>query len=582
MTKFYSQLKKSLSGLIILAVFPISGAVFEPFSFLAPRIHRPLPTKLEAKLEDFGRNEILVKFKDPSPGVLEEFQSKYAPLAVKSHFLEVQALRFAGDSDLLTKLEALRANPKVQFAEPNYRARAFFLPDDPYLPHQWSFGKNALNLEQVWELATGKGAVVAVVDTGVAYENFRNFKQAPDLQETRFVPGYNFVANTSHANDDQGHGTHVAGTIAQSTDNGIGAAGIAYNSAIMPVKVLDRDGSGTYSDIADGIVFAAQKGAKIINLSLGGPYPSETLRQALAYAKNKGVLIVAASGNDGGSTVSYPAAYDDYVLAIGATRFDKNVTAYSNRGASLDLVAPGGDTKVDQDGNGYGDGILQQTFSAGKPSAFGYYFFQGTSMATPHAAAAAALLVEKGITDPEKIRQILQSTALDLGPPGWDQTSGWGFLNPLQALLSLQEAPIAATTTTPPATPEEEPAGEVEPSPTPPASEPKSLHIGSLNLELLGSFLKVRAKAKVLIVDQDNKPLKDAEVKGVFGGLAAQNVSGKTNAKGLVELSSPSIWRTTGQFTFTVNSVTLAGYEYRPENNQSSSGSVDIGSRKSF
>ncbi|MDH3454725.1 MAG: PKD domain-containing protein, partial [Desulfuromonadales bacterium] len=199
--------------------------------------------------------------------------------------------------------------------------------------------------------------------------------------------------------------------------------------------VLNSSGSGSYAGIADGIYFAAANGARVISMSLGGSSGSTTLENALAYAHGLGVTIVCASGNDGSATVvSYPAAYDAYCLAIGATRYDEAVAGYSNRGASLDLTAPGGDTSVDQNGDGYVDGVLQQTFGS-SPTDFGYYFYQGTSMATPHVSGVAALLLAQDPSrTPDQIRAILQATAKDKGPAGWDPNYGWGILDAAAAL----------------------------------------------------------------------------------------------------------------------------------------------------
>lgn len=187
----------------------------------------------------------------------------------------------------------------------------------------------------------------------------------------------------------------------------------------MPVKVLDKYGSGTYADVADGIRWAADNGAKVINLSLGGSSPASYLEDAATYAHNKGVTIVAASGNDGSSSVSYPAAYDNYVIAVGAARYDETRAYYSNYGSSLDLTAPGGDLNVDQNKDGYGDGILQQTFGR-TTNSWGYYFYQGTSMAAPHVAGVVALVISKGIAiAPDQVRAVLESTALNK----WTQDS---------------------------------------------------------------------------------------------------------------------------------------------------------------
>jgi len=338
-------------------------------------------------------------------------------------------------------LKEFRNRADVEYAEPNFYAYAYFTPNDPYFRYQWHLqdqSKGGINTPLAWDLSQGAGVIVAVVDTGVAYENFGRYKKAPDLANTAFVAGYDFVQNDTHPNDDNGHGTHVAGTIAQSTNNNLGVAGGAFKAKIMPVKVLNKNGSGTYAQVASGIRFAADNGAKIINLSLGGPSPSQTLKDAVDYAKSKGALVIAAAGNDGKRGLGYPAAYTDSVMAVAATRIDKTKSYYSNYGPGLSISAPGGDLNVDQNNDGYGDGVLQQTIAGGNVGKFGYYFYQGTSMATPHVSAVAALVASQGISSPTDIRNILESTALDLGAPGWDENYGYGLVDAYKAVLEAR------------------------------------------------------------------------------------------------------------------------------------------------
>lgn len=367
-----------------------------------------------------AQNEILVKFKD---------QGRARRLTLPTGMSVENALASYGNRG------------DVEFAEPNYIAEAFTVPNDPFYKYQWHFDNSTyggVHAESAWDTETGAGVIVAVIDTGVAYEDYTQgstrYYRAPDLQSTAFASGYDFVNNDTHPNDDEGHGTHVTGTIAQSTNNGSGVAGLAYGATIMPVKVLNRFGSGTYAAIADGIYYAADHGAKVINMSLGGSFPSQTLENALGYAYNKGVTIVAAAGNDNTNVISYPAAYNDYVIAVGATRFDEARAPYSNYGAGLDVVAPGGDLNVKQNGDIYGDGVLQQTFGS-RYNDWGYYFYQGTSMASPHVAAIAALVIANGnAVTPAQVRAAIETTADDLGVAGWDQTYGWGLANAAEAL----------------------------------------------------------------------------------------------------------------------------------------------------
>ncbi len=343
--------------------------------------------------------------------------------------------------------KALANNPMVQYAEPNFVASTFFQPNDPLYPYQWHLtnsDEGGINVETAWDTTSGAGVVVAVLDTGVAYENHRDstgdYYVAPDLANSHFVPGYDFINNDAHANDDHSHGTHVAGTIAQSTDNSKGVSGVAFDASVMPVKVLGQDGSGTYSAIANGIRWSADNGADVINLSLGADSPSKTLEDALAYAYGQGVTIVAAAGNGGKDGVSYPAAYDEYVIAVSATRYDEQLAPYSNYGSGIDLAAPGGDLSVDQNGDGHPDGVLQNTFnpSTKDTSAFNYWFFEGTSMAAPHVAGVAALVVSQGVTDPSLVREALQASAKDKGPTGVDIYYGHGIVDAAGALAWLE------------------------------------------------------------------------------------------------------------------------------------------------
>ncbi len=367
---------------------------------------------------------------------------------------------------------AYKGKPSVIYAEPNYYAYAdegpaaplALTPNDPYFSFQWNMP--LIQAPQAWDVSTGQGVLVAMLDTGVAYESFETYQQAPDLSNTLFAPGYDFINGDAHANDDEGHGTHVAGTIAQSTNNGQGVTGVAFGATLMPVKVLDSKGQGSYDTIAQGIIYAADRGAKVINMSLSGRGGSSALAEAVDYAVRKGALVVAAAGNSSGS-VEYPAAYES-VLAVGSVGFDRKRVDYSNYGPQVDLVAPGGDTDVDLNGDGYPDGILQQTFRS-SPTSFGFYYYEGTSMATPHVSGVAALLFARNpAATAAQARQAMQSTTLDLGPTGRDDEYGYGLVQAAAALAAIGGPPSATPTpTTPPLTPTATPVPGATPSPTP-------------------------------------------------------------------------------------------------------------------
>ena len=332
---------------------------------------------------------------------------------------------------------------KGKHAALNLKASKFFTSNDPISSFQWHL--DSINLTQAHAITKGAGATVAVLDTG--------FNAAGDDSVSCLVSGQDIVNNDADPTDGDGHGTHVAGTVAQTTDNGIGVAGVAPESCIMAVKVLDDSGSGSFIDIAEGIRWAADNGAQVINMSLGvaANYRitnDSVVDPALDYAYNQGVTVIAAAGNDGyRRNVSYPAIYPT-VIAVGATDFRNQKTRYSNFGNGLDIMAPGGDTGADRNSDGYADGVLQETFDS---AGFSYWFFQGTSMSSPHVAGVAALLISAGTaSQPDDIRSALQSTALDLGNEGFDKSYGHSLIQADMALAWSEAEPPTEPPTEPP------------------------------------------------------------------------------------------------------------------------------------
>lgn len=483
-------------------------------------------------------------------------------------------------------IESLRASGYA--VEHNQRVDALMLPNDTfYAPHQWNL--KLIGMEKAWDNAQGEGVTVALIDSGIAYENSGSFRKAPDFTDTAFVEGYDFVGRDSRPNDENGHGTHIASILAASTNNGQGIAGVAPRVALMPVKILNRFGQGTLADLAEAIRWAADHGAQVINLSVGVSDSSEILNQALAYAYGKGAVLVAAAGNSGSGGLMYPAAVHEYVIAVGAVDARGQRAPYSSIG-ELDVLAPGGDLDADVNGDGYGDGVLGQTFTyLGRypnTRSFTYTFAQGTSVASPHVSGVAAMLVSLGITDPVEIRDLLRKSATDLGTQGWDTLHGAGLLDAARALaLAKNPVPVSAQSSsssspenpdqtlpqapstpaaqqnqqapqnaeTPPAqsaqpdqsgAPAEDSAPPQETAPSAPAPKQLSLHVELSFLNIFGravtSFVWWEApRVLVKVTDQDGKPVEGADVEiryryqGEQKDLGSKN--GATPANGIVE-----------------------------------------------
>jgi serine protease len=368
------------------------------------------------------------------------------------HSVEAAAARFRG-------------LPGVAYAEPNYLRRLSFTPNDPDFGLQWNF--RLIGAPRAWDIQQGQRDVtVAVIDSGVASEDrppflldvlyddgssrtftIGPFRRGPDWGTTAFAPGFDAIVDLGFAWDDEGHGTHVASTIAESGNNGVGLTGLAFGVTLLPIKAclslpwIDPELVGCPSfAIAEGIDYARTRGAEVINLSLGGAGVSEAERNAVTRAAAANIVLVAAAGNEDGP-VDYPAAFES-VIAVGAVGGRRSKTFYSSFGPELDLVAPGGDPFDDADGNGIPDFVFQRGLSlraaaAGDYTQFGNVALAGTSMASPHVAAAAALLISQGITDAKAVRRALEQTADDLGAAGRDDLYGHGLINLPKALSGL-------------------------------------------------------------------------------------------------------------------------------------------------
>jgi serine protease len=413
-----------------------------------------------ARAAPWAAHKVIVGYR-PRAGGPQPHATRAAPAPIRS-----RVIRLRHREGVPHALARLRRRPGVAFAQPDYVAHAAgsFYPDDHgrrgvrrgWEHQQWNLlPGTGVDAPQAWSnlladgRAGGRGVKVAVLDTGVAYRHWQQFRRSPDFGNTRFVDPHDFVAHNDFPLDRNGHGTFVAGVLAESTNNRIGLTGLAYGASIMPVRVLDASGEGDESTIATGIRYAVAHGAAIINLSLEFP-PSQvhTGRQipeivsAVSFARRHGVMVVGAAGNDETRTIAYPARVQG-VVSVGATTSDGCLANYSNLGAGLSLVAPGGGT----------DAILPhdpachparslppiyQLTLTDPPhwSQFGYpNFYIGTSMSAPEVAATAALVIASRVLGPHptpgQILARLEQTATPL-PAGARQpngTYGYGLLD---------------------------------------------------------------------------------------------------------------------------------------------------------
>jgi serine protease len=426
---------------------------------------------------------VLVRFRDDATTdarlrTLSAIRGTRAPRPAWSDF---EIVELPPDADPEAAVAALAARADVAWAQPRYRVRPQFVPNDPLYPRQWNF--QALDMERAWDINRGASSriVVAVLDSGMAYRDATvrftgralspfpalgpvtiPFAAAPELGgPERFVAPRDFIWDTNAPFDMDGHGTHIAGTIGQVTNNGVGVAGMAFNVRLMPVKVVDGDWDAVFNSpffatddvVARGIRYAADNGAHVLNLSLGRDdrWSAPAVRSAIEYAVRRGVFVVVAAGNEFESG-NAPNPFADFaaevagMVSVAATGRANQRATYSSTGPYVELAAPGGDTRR----GGQTAGILQQTYDTdfvdrfffsrfGPPrfDVFAYEFYQGSSMAVPHVVGFAALLMQQGVTSPAAIEALMKATATDLGAPGRDNEFGYGLINPRAALRGM-------------------------------------------------------------------------------------------------------------------------------------------------
>jgi thermitase len=353
-------------------------------------------------------NRILIK---PKASVAETtLKSLWSSYSINEHHrLPQQGVRVMavapGQRDAV--LQLLRRNANIEYAEPDYIATPCLTPNDPYYSQQWHLPN--IQAPGAWNVTTGTtNVILAVVDSGVDLAH-------PDLAG-RLLPGTNLVTNTTDPSDDNGHGTAVTGTAAATGNNGIGVAGVNWNCLILPVKVADATGSATYSAVAQGINYAADHGARVINISLGGPSSSSTLQSAIDYAWSKGVVIVAAAGNNGNSQPSYPGACN-HVVAVSALQSNDTLASWSSYGSFISLSAPG---------------VGIWTCNTNES----YASWSGTSFSSPIVAGVASLVasINPALSNTQ-IVSVLESTARHLGSSGYKIYYGYGLVNASNAVF---------------------------------------------------------------------------------------------------------------------------------------------------
>ncbi len=357
--------------------------------------------------------EVIVKFKD-ARGRQAVLQKMGLKTIAKINKVDAVVVKTANAAETIA---ALKKDPNVAYAEPNYIAKAIGLEsqapamgfrakgEDELLGQLW--GMKTIDAASAWAVTTGTPDVkVAVVDTGIDYSH-------PDFGG-RVAKGFDFINNDEDAMDDHYHGTHCAGSIAAGIGNG-GVVGVAPNVSMVAVKVLSKSGSGSYAGVASGIVYAADSGAQIISMSLGGPSTSQAIDDAVAHAKSKGALVVVAMGNDNSERPSYPAGSPG-VMAVGSTTSSDTRSSFSNFGKHISVGAPGSD--------------ILSTVPGGK-----YKVLSGTSMATPHTAGLCALVKSRFPEfTADQIRAQVEKSVDDLGDAGFDKYFGHGRINAGRAI----------------------------------------------------------------------------------------------------------------------------------------------------
>ncbi|MGW7687059.1 S8 family serine peptidase [Kribbella sp. NPDC054772] len=398
------------AGVIVVTGSSGSAAELRPY--------RPAVSAHHDAKPEFEPNSVLVKFKSKATASARRAAVSKLGATAKQPVTS-SIVRLSGTLSAPELLKKAKADPAVELASLNYKRHTTAVPNDTYYPVSGGVGQasylNTVRMPQAWDVSKSTGnQVIAVVDTGVDAGH-------PDLAG-HLVAGYNVLAPTTAPNDDNGHGTMTLGIIAASANNGAGVAGVGWSAKAMPVKVLDANGEGYDADVANGITWAADHGASVINLSLGGPGDDQVLHDAVKYAVAKGAVVVVAAGNDGSDAVQFPASYPE-VIAVAATDATGRLTDFSSYGDWVDIAAPGWDI------------VSTGARSLTEPGYDPYWLCTGTSCSAPIVAGVAALMKNKWPTlTPTQVAARLETVARDAGPRGTDPYYGAGVLDAYAAL----------------------------------------------------------------------------------------------------------------------------------------------------
>ncbi len=543
------------SALCFVVVCAVSGCASEaePDGPPAPETRNVLGTKHKPLVHTLSgwavADELVVTLSGLSSVEVNALARSVAgDVVFRGQHTGVHVLRFADGKAVSHALKTLLSHPNVVEVGRNRVGAGTGIGTTPFT-EQWNIRALNVGFEDDW--GDANGVRVAILDSGIAYETYSDgsgdYVQAPNLAGVSFAPGYDFVNDDAHANDDQGHGTHIAGIIASSN----GTLAVAPGAELIPVKVLDANNQGTELALAEGIYFATDNGAKVINMSLAfdpSYFPSRFMQAAIDHAVSNGVVLVAAVGNDGSSVVTYPAAFRD-VIAVGATKlkdgFNPNgndpwknahgkqrVTDYSNTGSLVDIVAPGGSIDEDVDGSGNPEAILAQSF-AGDPTQFDYYFWAGTSQAAAHVSAiAAVMLAENSDLQPADVRALLGDSANQKGGKILNNTYGRGRVDVPAAVEAADDAD---------------------------ATNPRPQYYVGMRVTLRKRANGTRRQsiAEVHVVDEQGNPVPNIKVHGSFTGGIYQSVRGKTKSNGIKTFRSRKFDADNSVVAFQVNAVSM-------------------------